>query len=114
MPGDHVAGHEGDDGERAGWRARFGCRAARTSLTRVEIGTPHSRRRDPGDPGRIPVTGEFLHAQVRRAQEQEKSLSAWAVVHWVTVTVPLPVKGFEPQFFSACESVLAPGIQSGR
>ena len=36
------------------------------------------------------------------------------VFHWVTVTTPPPVKGARRQFFPACESVLAPGIQSGR
>jgi hypothetical protein len=45
---------------------------------------------------------------------QEKSLFAEFVFHWVTETIPPLVKGAERQFFSACESVLAPGIQSGK
>src|SRR6478672_5069280 len=45
---------------------------------------------------------------------QEKSLFADGVFHWVTVTVPPPVSGARRQFFFACASVLAPGLQSGR
>ena len=39
---------------------------------------------------------------------------AGRVTHWVTVTFPPPVSGARRQFFLACASVLAPGIQSGK
>jgi hypothetical protein len=34
--------------------------------------------------------------------------------HWVRLTIPPPVKRASRQFFLACASVLAPGIQSGK
>ena len=34
--------------------------------------------------------------------------------HWVTLTIPPPVNRARWQFFLACASVLAPGIQSGK
>ena len=48
------------------------------------------------------------------AERQEKSLLAGFDRHWVTLTTPPPVKRASRQFFSACASVLAPGIQSGK
>ena len=70
---------------------------------------------------RVPAIGEvpgFVRARVAvrhaggsRVYEQEKSLSAGDVVHWVTATMPPPVRGAEVQFVFAWESVLAPGIQ---
>ena len=70
---------------------------------------------------RVPAIGEVprfvktrvgvRHADGSRAYEQEKSLSVGDVTHWVTATIPPPVRGAELQFVFAWESVLAPGIQ---
>src|SRR5271165_1112539 len=45
---------------------------------------------------------------------QERSLLVTGIFHWVTATIPPRVRGASRQFFLACASVLAPGIQSGK
>jgi hypothetical protein len=45
---------------------------------------------------------------------QARSRFTGFMLHWTAVTVPPPVSGARPQFFLARDSVVAPGIQSGR